>query len=73
MNFGARDLNDEERELMAVADQMFHDNAPMTAAEAATVILTDVSPNAGGFLSVTMPTLSTGQFEQTPKRRTTTR
>ena len=42
MNFGARNLNDEERELMAVADQMFHDNAPMTAAEAATVILTDV-------------------------------
>jgi hypothetical protein len=27
---------------MARVDQMFHDNAPMTAAEAATVILTDV-------------------------------
>jgi NAD(P)-dependent dehydrogenase (short-subunit alcohol dehydrogenase family) len=42
MNFGTRSLNDEERELMAVADQMFHDNAPMTAVEAATVILADV-------------------------------
>ncbi len=42
MNFGERNLTDEERELMALADQMFHDNAPMTAPEAATVILTDV-------------------------------
>ncbi len=42
VNFGARELTAQERELMALADQMFHDNAPMTAAEAATVILTDV-------------------------------
>jgi hypothetical protein len=42
MNFGASTLTAEEREMMALADQMFHDNAPMTAAEAATVILTDV-------------------------------
>jgi NAD(P)-dependent dehydrogenase (short-subunit alcohol dehydrogenase family) len=42
MNFGASNLTAEERELMAFADQMFHDNAPMTAAEAATAILTDV-------------------------------
>ncbi|BAN02401.1 SDR family NAD(P)-dependent oxidoreductase [Ilumatobacter coccineus] len=42
MKFGARALTDEERELMAVADQMFHDMAPMTAAEAATVILDGV-------------------------------
>ena len=42
MNFGARTLTDEERELMAIADQMFHDNAPMTAVEAATVILDNV-------------------------------
>ncbi len=42
MTFGARELTVEERELMAIANQMFHDNAPMTAAEAATVILTDV-------------------------------
>jgi NAD(P)-dependent dehydrogenase (short-subunit alcohol dehydrogenase family) len=42
MNFGASNLTAEERELMAFADQMFHDNAPMTAADAATVILTDV-------------------------------
>lgn len=42
MKFGARQLTDEEQELMALAHQMFHDNAPMTAAEAATVILDDV-------------------------------
>ena len=42
MNFGARNLTDEERELMKLADQMFHDNAPMTAAEASTVILDNV-------------------------------
>jgi NAD(P)-dependent dehydrogenase (short-subunit alcohol dehydrogenase family) len=42
MNFGSRDLSAEERELAVVADQMFHDNAPMTAAEASTVILNDV-------------------------------
>jgi NAD(P)-dependent dehydrogenase (short-subunit alcohol dehydrogenase family) len=42
MNFGARQLTEEERELAVLADQMFHDNAPMTAAEASTVILNDV-------------------------------
>jgi hypothetical protein len=42
MNFGSRNLSAEERELAVVADQMFHDNAPMTAAEASTVILNDV-------------------------------
>jgi NAD(P)-dependent dehydrogenase (short-subunit alcohol dehydrogenase family) len=42
MLYGARDLTDEEREMMIVADQMFHDMAPMTAAEAATVILDGV-------------------------------
>ena len=42
MNFGARQLTSEERELAELADQMFHDNAPMTAAEASAVILNDV-------------------------------
>lgn len=42
MKFGSRDLTDEERELMSIADQMFHDMAPMTAADAATVILDGV-------------------------------
>ncbi len=42
MNFGARELTAVERELMTIADQMFHDNAPMTAADAATVILSAV-------------------------------
>jgi NAD(P)-dependent dehydrogenase (short-subunit alcohol dehydrogenase family) len=42
MNFGAGQLTEEERELAVLADQMFHDNAPMTAAEASTVILNDV-------------------------------
>jgi NAD(P)-dependent dehydrogenase (short-subunit alcohol dehydrogenase family) len=42
VNFGARQLTDEERELAALADQMFQENAPMTAAAAATVILDDV-------------------------------
>ena len=42
MKFNAREMTDEERELGALADQMFHDNAPMTAAEAATVILDGV-------------------------------
>ena len=42
MEFGARSLTDEEREMGAIADQMFHDMAPMTAAEAATVILDGV-------------------------------
>ncbi len=42
MDFGARNLTDEERELAKVADQLFHDMAPMTAAEAATVILDGV-------------------------------
>ncbi|MEM1332822.1 MAG: SDR family NAD(P)-dependent oxidoreductase [Actinomycetota bacterium] len=40
--YGARTMTDEERELAVVADQMFHDHAPMTAAEAATVILDGV-------------------------------
>ncbi len=42
MDFGARDLTEEERELAKIADQLFHDMAPMTAAEAATVILDGV-------------------------------
>ncbi len=42
MNYGARNLTDEERELGKLADQMFHDMAPTTAAEAATVILEGV-------------------------------
>ena len=42
MNFGARSLSAEEKELMTLADQMFQENAPMTAAAATTVILTDV-------------------------------
>ncbi|NND74277.1 MAG: SDR family NAD(P)-dependent oxidoreductase [Ilumatobacter sp.] len=42
MNYGARELTDDERELMTVADQMFHDNAPMSADDAATVILDGV-------------------------------
>ena len=42
MNYGSRDLTDEERELGKLADQMFHDMAPMTAAEAATIILDGV-------------------------------
>lgn len=42
MNYGARDLTDEERELAELADQMFHDMAPTTAAEAAMVILNGV-------------------------------
>ena len=42
VTYGVNELTAEERELMALADRMFHDNAPMTAAEAATVILTDV-------------------------------
>ncbi len=45
MNYGSRDLTDEERELGKLADQMFHDMAPMTASEAATVILTGVREN----------------------------
>ncbi len=42
VQFGARQLTDEERELAKVADQLFHDHAPMTAAQAATVILDGV-------------------------------
>ena len=42
IDFGARRLTDDEREVAVVAAQMFHDNAPMTAAEAAAVILNDV-------------------------------
>ncbi len=40
--FGARSLTDEERQMAAVADRLFHDMAPMTAAEASTVILDGV-------------------------------
>lgn len=42
MEFGSRDMTDEERELGKIADQLFHDMAPMNAAEAATVILDGV-------------------------------
>ena len=42
MNFGARTLSDDDKELMSLADQMFRENAPMSAADATTVILTDV-------------------------------
>ncbi len=42
VRFGARQLTDEERELAAVAARMFEEHAPMTAAEAATVILDGV-------------------------------
>ena len=42
MKFGARDLTDEERELGEIADRMFHDLAPMSAVDAATVILDGV-------------------------------
>jgi NAD(P)-dependent dehydrogenase (short-subunit alcohol dehydrogenase family) len=42
MQFGSRDMTDEEREMGKIADQLFHDLAPMTAAEAATVILDGV-------------------------------
>ena len=42
MNYGSRDLTDEERELGKLADQMFHDKAPTSAAEAATIILDGV-------------------------------
>ncbi|MEM9039727.1 MAG: SDR family oxidoreductase [Actinomycetota bacterium] len=42
VKFGSRTMTDEERELSKIADQMFHDMAPMTAADAATVILEGV-------------------------------
>lgn len=42
MNFGASTLTDDERAIAEIADQMFHDSAPMTAADAATVILDGV-------------------------------
>ncbi len=42
MNYGSRDLTEEERELGRIADQMFHDMAPTSAAEAATIILDGV-------------------------------
>lgn len=42
MRHGVTDLTDEERELMELAAQMFRDNAPTTAAEAATIILDGV-------------------------------
>lgn len=42
MNYGSRELTDEEKEFVKVADQMFHDNAPTSAAEAATIILDGV-------------------------------
>ncbi len=40
--YGAQTFTAEELELAELADQMFHDMAPMTAAEAATVILDGV-------------------------------
>jgi len=40
--FGSRDLTDEEREASKIADQLFHDLAPTTAAQAATIILDGV-------------------------------
>lgn len=40
--YGAQTLTAEELELAEIADQMFHDLAPMTAAQAATVILDGV-------------------------------
>jgi NAD(P)-dependent dehydrogenase (short-subunit alcohol dehydrogenase family) len=42
MEHGARDLTDEERSLMELANRMFQENAPMTAAEASKVILDNV-------------------------------
>ena len=42
MDFGGRDLTSEERELAKAADRLFHEMAPMTAAEAAAVILDGV-------------------------------
>ena len=42
IEFGRRDLTDDERTLGRIADRMFHDSAPMTAADAATVILDGV-------------------------------
>jgi NAD(P)-dependent dehydrogenase (short-subunit alcohol dehydrogenase family) len=39
IQYGSRDMTDEERQMGKIADQMFHDLAPMTAAEAAAVIL----------------------------------
>mgnify|MGYP000553892429 CR=1 FL=1 len=42
VEFGHRDMSDEERDVAKVADQMFHDLAPMTSAAAATVILDGV-------------------------------
>jgi NAD(P)-dependent dehydrogenase (short-subunit alcohol dehydrogenase family) len=42
IDFGARELSDEERTAARIADQMFHDMAPTTAAQAATIILDGV-------------------------------
>lgn len=42
MNYGVRELTEEEKEFAKVADRMFHDNAPTSAAEAATIILDGV-------------------------------
>ncbi len=42
IDFGSRVLTAEEREMAKLVDQLFHDNAPMTASEAATVILDGV-------------------------------
>ncbi|MEP4649655.1 MAG: SDR family NAD(P)-dependent oxidoreductase [Ilumatobacter sp.] len=42
VDFGARSLTEEERAMAAVADRLFHDMAPMTAAQASTVILDGV-------------------------------
>ncbi len=42
VDFGARSLTEEEREMASVADRLFHDMAPMTAAQASAVILDGV-------------------------------
>lgn len=42
VEFGHRDLTDDELEMAKVADKLFHDMAPMSAAQAATVILDGV-------------------------------
>ncbi|MFK8024433.1 MAG: SDR family NAD(P)-dependent oxidoreductase [Ilumatobacter sp.] len=42
VEFGARTMTDQERELAAEADRLFHELAPMTAMDAATVILDEV-------------------------------
>jgi NAD(P)-dependent dehydrogenase (short-subunit alcohol dehydrogenase family) len=42
VRYGHRELTEEEQQMAQVADRRFHDEAPMTAAEAATVILDGV-------------------------------